>query len=87
MLPNEATQPAYTFADLLRDLQALTPEQLAQEAKAWGEHPIYNLERVEVLAENYVADGGEAWPASDFGPDAEDEEVYAEKGTVVIWTC
>lgn len=76
----------FTYADLLSQLQALSPEQLAQPVKIWGEHPIYKAVNTEVLSENYVADDGEAWPASDFSDTPEDEEIYVEEGTVVIWT-
>lgn len=84
MLPNATTQPAYTFADLLRDLQALPPEQLAQQAKVWGECPMQNLRGVEVAAENYAVEDGEAWAMSDLDPDRDGEDVYVEKGTAWV---
>ncbi|MGI4873200.1 MAG: hypothetical protein ACRYFX_18725 [Janthinobacterium lividum] len=61
--------PAYTYADLLASLQALTPEQLTQPAKYWGENCQGNLTGLLVTEEDYVNPSGDgAEPASAYRP-------------------
>ena len=62
----------YTFNDLLRDLQALTPEQREQQARCIGENSNKKINGLWLLKEAHVDPSGEglepvsAYPDMDF---------------------
>lgn len=82
---------SYTYADLLAQLLALSPEQLQQQVWGWDENGMYDQLKLDVLHEDYVRDDDSFGPESDYTQDATPEELEdiatwerLPKGTVVF---
>ncbi|MET4106025.1 hypothetical protein [Hymenobacter sp. UYP22] len=93
MIADGKIQPrkSYTYADLLAQLQALSPEQLQQQVWGWDENGMYDQLKLDVLEEDYVRDDYHYGPESDYTVDATPEELEdiatwdrLPKGTVVF---
>ncbi len=75
-----------TYRELLIQLQAFTPEQMAADVRWWGDDRGGVVRQVQVLAEDYVRGEEGCFAISDFEPTEEEPTptVQFPKGTPIL---
>ena len=82
-------QNPFTYANLLSELQLLSPEQLQQPVRYWGENKYGTINNCEILSDDYINPSGDGCePADSYRHTLTEEEIRVEivypKDTVLL---